>query len=59
MAEGVNAEGVKGRLTAEEALGRLLAGTGLRFEALDRDTVAISEGEAGRKSSQVWGAVKR
>src|SRR5687768_15253431 len=42
IAEGHNAAGVSGNLTADEALKRLLAGTELQYETLDQYTVAIS-----------------
>ncbi len=41
VAEGQKAGGVSGTLTVNEALQRLLANTGLRFESVDEYTVAI------------------
>jgi iron complex outermembrane recepter protein len=41
VSEGRRSQGVTGTLTAQEALIRLLAGTGLKFERVTQDTIAI------------------
>ncbi|HKU13326.1 MAG TPA: TonB-dependent receptor [Steroidobacteraceae bacterium] len=41
LVEGMNAPSVSGELTAEEALQRLLAGTGLKYRFLDEKTVMV------------------
>ena len=47
LVEGVNAPGVAGQFTAEEAFRKLLAGTGLKYRFLDEKTVmVISASEA-------------
>lgn len=38
---GLQSPGVEGELSAQEALGRILRGTGLRFEVIDEQTVRI------------------
>src|SRR5688572_19434556 len=47
VAEGLDTTGVTGKLTADQALKRLLEGTDLQFEALDEYTMAISSAKSG------------
>lgn len=47
---GLQSPGVEGELSAQEALGRLLRGTGLRFEVIDEQTVRIFP--SGAQTSQ-------
>ena len=51
VAEGHEAAAVAGNLSAAEALKRLLAGTDLQFEALDRHTIAISTKGAAKTTA--------
>jgi iron complex outermembrane receptor protein len=57
IADGHSANGVSGDLTAAQALHRLLAGTDLKFESLDPNTVAIStagESPTASQANTVW-----
>jgi len=45
--EGIESPGATGELTAEEALQRLLAGTGLEYRFTSADTVALAENGEG------------
>jgi outer membrane receptor protein involved in Fe transport len=51
MLEGKRSPGVKGTFTAQAALDRLLSGTGLHYDVIDRNTIAI-RGEGVGEGSQ-------
>ena len=53
MLEGRHSPGVVGTFTARAALDKLLKGTGLRYDVIDRNTIAIrGEGVSGRSRDE-------
>jgi outer-membrane receptor for ferric coprogen and ferric-rhodotorulic acid len=55
---GKRSAAVSGRLTPQEALARLLAGTGLSFNFLNANTVSIEVASDGATGERVLGAVR-
>lgn len=53
LTSGKTTAGVSGRMTVEQALGRLLAGTGLNYRFTNATTVAISQPGAGSSGAAV------
>ena len=58
LPSGVNAQAVDGRQSATEALGKLLAGTGLTWRVVDNSTIALEQAPVGSGDVQVTDAVR-
>ena len=60
MLEGKQSPGVVGTFTARAALDKLLRGTGLRYDVIDRNTIAIrGEGAAARPAAEAASPARR
>lgn len=58
LVDSKSTSGVRGTMRIEEALARLLSGTGLTFRLLDGKTIQIESGVAGDSGERVLGAVR-
>lgn len=57
LARGINSQGAQGSLTRIEALGRILAGSGLTYKFTNASTVSIQKPTSGSAAGTVPGAI--